>query len=134
MGTLAAQHTVGRIFDTDWTIANVAKLLRFNAARGMLRAGAVTGGRLAIQLNYLRTASARHLPTGVAVTFTRDEEGNCWHAALCFADRDHYLPWNAAIAEQWLAALFGADRARVQESVEAAPNAAIPVRHFKLPA
>jgi hypothetical protein len=134
MKTLAAQHTVGRIFDTDWTIANVAKLLRSNAARGMLRSGAVTGGRLAIQLNYLRTVSARHLPTGVIVTFTRDEEGNCWHAAFCFADLDHYLPWNDAIAEEWLAALFGADRPRVQESVDAAAAAASPVRHFRLPA
>jgi hypothetical protein len=134
MGTLAAQHTVGRIFDTDWTIANVAKLLKFNAARGMLRSGPATGGRLAIQLNYLRTVSARHLPTGVIVTFTREEEGNCWHAALCFADLDHYLPWNDAIAEEWLTALFGADRPRVLESFDPAPDASVPVRHFRLPA
>jgi hypothetical protein len=130
MSTLAAQHTVGRIFDTDWSIPNIAKLLKFNAARGMVRSGASTGGRLAIQLNYLRTVSARHLPTSAVVTFTREEEGNCWHAAICFADRDHYLPWNDAVAEEWLAALFGADRPRVQESADAAG----PVRHFKLPA
>ena len=134
MSTLAPQHTVGRIFDTDWSIANVVRLLKSNAARGMLRAGPVTGGRLEIQLNYLRTVSARHLPSGVTVTFTRDEEGNCWHAAICFADRDHYLPWNDGVAEEWLSALFGADRPRVRESVDAAPNPAIPVRHFKLPA
>jgi hypothetical protein len=127
--SLAPQHTVGRIFDTDWSIANIAKLLKFNAARGMLRAGPVTGGRLAIQLNYLRTASARHLPTGIVVTFTRDEEGNCWHAAIVFADLTDYRPWNESVAEQWLKALFGADRARLQESVDASG-----VRHFRLPA
>ena len=32
--TLDPRHTLGRIFGTDWTIANVAKLLRFNAAQG----------------------------------------------------------------------------------------------------
>ena len=128
MSTLAAQHTVGRIFDTDWSIANIAKLLKFNAARGMVRSGAATGGRLVIQLNYLRTVSARHLPTGAVVTFTREEEGNCWHAAICFADLNQYLPWNDAVAEEWLAALFGADRPRLQESVDAGGV----VRHFKL--
>lgn len=130
MSELAPQHLVGRIFDTDWTIANVAKLLKFNASRGMVRRGAATGGTLAILTNYLRTVSARHLPSGVIVTFTREEEGNCWHAAICFADLNQYLPWNDAIAEEWLAALFGEDRARLQESLD--PNG--PVRHFKLPA
>jgi len=130
MGTLAPQHQVGRIFDTDWTIANVAKLLKFNASRGMIRSGPATGGRLAIQLNYLRTCSARHMVSGAVVTFTREEEGNCWHAAICFADLNHYLPWNDAVAEEWLAALFGAERPRVTESADAGGV----VRHFKLPA
>jgi hypothetical protein len=130
MGSLAPQHQVGRIFDTDWTVANVAKLLKFNAARGMVRSGPATGGRLVIQLNYLRTVSARHMPTGAVVTFTREEEGNCWHAAICFADANHYLPWNNAVAEEWLAALFGADRPRLVESVDAGGV----VHHFKLPA
>ncbi len=130
MGSLAPQHQVGRIFDTDWTVANVAKLLKFNAARGMVRSGPATGGRLVVQLNYLRTVSARHMPTGAVVTFTREEEGNCWHAAICFADRDQYLPWNAAVAEEWLAALFGADRPRLVESVDAGGV----VHHFKLSA
>jgi hypothetical protein len=128
MSGLAPQHTVGRIFDTDWTIANVAKLLKFNAARGMVRRGVATGGTLAIQTNYVRTVSARHLPTNAVVTFTREEEGNCWHAAICFADLNQYLPWNDAVAEEWLAELFGAERPRVLESVDAGGV----VRHFKL--
>lgn len=128
MSGLAAQHQVGRIFDTDWTIANVAKLLKFNAARGMVRRGVATGGTLAIQLNYLRTVSARHMPTSVVVTFTREEEPNCWHAAICFADRNQYLPWNDVVAEEWLTALFGEDRARLVESADAGGV----VRHFRL--
>uniref|UniRef100_Q01NY4 Uncharacterized protein n=1 Tax=Solibacter usitatus (strain Ellin6076) TaxID=234267 RepID=Q01NY4_SOLUE len=130
MGPLEPRHLVGRIFGTDWTVANVAKLLKFNAARGMVRSGPATGGRLVIQANYLRTVSARHLPSGAVVTFTCEEEGNFWHAAICFADLNQYLPWNAAAAEEWLAALFGADRPRLQESVEAGGV----VHHFKLPA
>jgi hypothetical protein len=130
MTTLAPQHTVGRIFDTDWSVANVAKLLKFNAARGIMRSGPATGGRLAIQTNYLRTVSARHMPTNTVVTFTRDEEGNCWHAAICFADLNRYLPWNDQAAEEWLAELFGEDRVRVQESADAGGV----VRHFRLPA
>jgi hypothetical protein len=130
MSELAPQHMVGRIFDTDWTIANVAKLLKFNAARGMVRSGVATGGQLAIQTYYLRTVSARHLPTNVVVAFTREEEGNCWHAAICFADLNQYVPWNDAVAEEWLAALFGEDRPRVVESVDAAGV----VRHFRLAA
>jgi len=130
MSGVAAQHTVGRIFDSDWTIANIAKLLKFNAARGMVRKRAAQGGELAIQLNYLRTTSARHMPTNAVVTFTREEEGNCWHAAICFADLTQYLPWNAAVAEEWLAALFGADRERVTENVDAGGV----VHHYRLPA
>ena len=130
MGPLAPQHLVGRIFDTDWTIANVAKLLKFNAARGMVRRGPATGGQLAIQTNYLRTVSARHLPSGAVVTFTREQEGNCWHAAICFADFNQYLPWNEALAEEWLAELFGESRPLVEESVDAGGV----VHHFRVPA
>jgi hypothetical protein len=133
----AGPPALGRIFGNDWSIANVAKLLRFNAARGVLRdAGPVTGGLLAVNRDYIRTVSARHLPTRVSVTFTRDQSGNCWHAALCFAGTDAYLPWDDAIAEQWLEALFGQDRPRVREdtkitSAEAGRSSA---RHFKLDA
>jgi hypothetical protein len=64
------------------------------------------------------------------VTFTRDEEGNCWHAAICFADLNNYLPWNAALAEEWLAELFGESRPLAQESVDAGGV----VHHFRVPA
>jgi hypothetical protein len=123
---LDPQPTVGRIFGSDWTIANVAKLLRFNAGQDFLRAGPLIGGLREISQNYLRRTSARHLPSGITVTFRRDTTGN-WHAELCF----DCLPWNDAGAEEWLAALFLQDRPRVREVTESSsqPNK---VRHFKL--
>ena len=111
---LRPQHTVGRIFGTDWTIANVAKLLRFNAAQGYLRAGPLTGGMQEINQNYLRKTSARHYPTGMVVALRRDQTKN-WQAELSFASLDGYLPWNDAVAEEWLAALFLQDRPSVTE-------------------
>ena len=42
----------------------------------------------------------------------------------------YYLPWNDAVAEQWLDALFGADRPRLEETAD--PDGV--VRHFRLPA
>jgi hypothetical protein len=124
--------TIGRIFGTDWTIANVAKLLRFNAAQGFLRAGAQTGSMREVDQNYRRTTAARHLPSGVAVTFRRDAASN-YHAELCFASLDSYLPWDDAVAEAWLAALFLDHRPNVREvSDEAAQPGG--VRHFVLAA
>lgn len=111
---LRPQHTLGRIFGTDWTIANVAKLLRFNAAQGYLRAGPLTGGMQEINQNYLRKTSARHIPTGMVVALRRDADRN-WHAELCFAGLDGYLPWNDTVAEEWLEALFLQDRPNVSE-------------------
>jgi hypothetical protein len=133
---VAALSTEGRIFGTDWSIANVAKLLRSNAGRGMWRnAGATGGGMAAVNQYYIRTVSARHLPTGVSLIFMRLEDGNCWYASLCFAGADGYLPWNDGSAEQWLCALFGPDRPRVREEAIAAsgetPNRN--VRQFTLP-
>jgi hypothetical protein len=104
----------GRIFGTDWTIANVAKLLRFNAGQGALRAGPLTGGLWELQQNYLRTTAARHLPTSTAVSFRRDQAGG-YHAELCFADLEQYLPWNDPVAEEWLNALFLQYRPLVEE-------------------
>ena len=123
---LVPQHTLGRTFGSDWTIANVAKLLRFNAGQDFVRAGPLMGGLREIGENYLRRTSARHIPSGVTVTFRRDITGNR-HAELCFAGLDHYLPWDDALAEEWLAALFLQDRPRVREVTEDAPQ---PVRHF----
>ena len=80
-----------------------------------------------VQEDYLRRTSARHLPSGVAVTFRRDEKLN-YEAGLCFADLNHYLPWNDAIAEEWLAALFLEHRPLVREISEATEQ----IRHFKL--
>jgi hypothetical protein len=127
---LDPQPTLGRIFGNDWTIANVAKLLRFNAGQDFVRAGPLIGGLREISENYLRRTSARHLPSGVTVTFRRDLTGN-WHAEICFAEVDHYLPWNDALAEEWLAALFLHDRPRVQDVTEVTPQSNT-VRHFKL--
>jgi hypothetical protein len=124
---LAPQLTIGRIFGTDWTIANVAKLLRFNAGQGILRTGPLTGGLREIHQNYLRTTSARHLGSGVTATFRRDAGGN-WHAELCFAGLDRYLPWSDTVAEEWLEALFLQGRPLVVETTDAASQ----VRHFQL--
>ena len=128
--SLGPQPTLGRIFGSDWTIANVAKLLRFNAGQDFVRAGPLLGGLREISENYLRRTSAQHLPSGVTVTFRRDITAN-WHAEICFAGLDHYLPWNDALAEEWLAALFLQDRPRVREVTEGAPRPNT-VRHFKL--
>ena len=111
---VAAPHTEGRIFGTDWSIANVATLLRSNAARGVWRSTGTAGGYTAkINQNYVRTVSARHLPTSVTLIFMRLEDENCWYASLCFAGANDYLPWNGDTAEEWLWELFGEDRPRV---------------------
>jgi hypothetical protein len=120
----AAPRTEGRIFDTDWSVANVAKLLRSNAGRGVWRHAPVTGGSTAsVNQYYLRTVSAHHLPSGVCLIFMRLEQENCWYLSLCFAGADGVLPWNPETAELWLWALFGEDRPRVREAADANQNA-----------
>jgi hypothetical protein len=119
----AAPHTEGRTFDTDWSIANVAKLLRANASRGVWRGETGTGGsRGYVNQYYLRTVSALHLPSSVSVIFLRLEKENCWYASLCFARDEGLLPWNPETAELWLWALFGADRPRVVAVSEDRPG------------
>ena len=126
---IAAPQTEGRVFGTDWSIANVATLLRANAARGVWRSAGTTGGYAAkINQNYLRTVSARHLRSGVTLIFMQLEKEKCWYASLCFAGAQGYLPWNSEIAEQWLWALFDQERPRVQEETAANPS----VRQFTL--
>ena len=127
---IAAPQTEGRVFGTDWSIANVAKLLRSNAERGMWHNTGTTGGSMAkVNENYVRMVSARHLPTGVSLIFMRLKENEtCWYASLCFANGEGYSPWNADAAEQWLLALFGPDRPRILEN-----PAAGSVRQFTLP-
>jgi len=49
---LDPQPNVGRIFGNDWTIANIATLLRFNAGQEYLRAGPLIGGLREINENY----------------------------------------------------------------------------------
>jgi hypothetical protein len=120
---IATPHTEGRTFGTDWSIVNVATLLRANAGRGTWHRTGATGGTLAkVNQNYIRTVSARHLPTSVSLIFMRLEDGNCWYASLCFADADDYLPWKGHVAERWLCALFGEDRPRVIEDAGTAPE------------
>jgi hypothetical protein len=120
----AAPRTLGRIFDTDWSVANVARLLRANAGRGVWRpAGATGGSTWSVNQYYLRTVSARHLPSGVSLIFMRLERENCWYLSLCFAGADELLPWNPEAAELWLWALFGEDRPRVREAPGVSPSA-----------
>jgi hypothetical protein len=66
----------------------------------------------------------------VSLIFMRLARENCWYASLCFASAEGYLPWNAAIAERWLCALFGEDRPRVCVENEDHPS----VRQFTLTA
>jgi len=111
---IAAPHTEGRVFGADWSIANVATLLRSNATRGAWRSAGTSGGLTAkLNQNYVRTVSAQHLPTGVTLIFMRLEAEHCRYASLCFASADDYTPWNGTIAEQWLCALFGPERSQV---------------------
>ena len=132
---IAAPHTEGRTFGTDWSIVNVAALLRANAVRGTWRPTEATGGTLGkVNQNYLRTVSAMHLPTGVSLIFMRLEDENCWYASLCFADAGDYSPWKEDVAERWLCALFGEDRPRLIEDSGTAPEDVLEssVRQFKL--
>jgi len=82
---------------------------------------------------YLRTVSARHLPTSTSLIFMQLEAGNCWYASLCFTAADDYLPWNEEAAELWLWALFGQDRPAVVES-SSEDGASPSVRQFTLTA
>jgi hypothetical protein len=109
---IATPVTPGRIFDTDWSIANVAKLLRANAGRGVWNEENAAGSTRTINQHYLRTASARHQPSGVSLLFIRLRKQNCWYASLCFDNGQ----WNAEVAELWLKCLFGEDRHLITET------------------
>jgi hypothetical protein len=110
---IAGPRTEGRILGSDWSVPNVAKLLRSNAGTGAWDSSrAVDGRRAAANQYYIRKGSALHLPTKVSLIFIRLAQQRCWYASLCFADSDGYLPWNEQAAEQWLCALFGEDRPR----------------------
>ena len=126
---IAGPHTAGRTLGTDWSIANVAKLLRSNAGMGSWDSScAASASREAVNRYYIRKGSAKHLPTNLSLIFIRLAKQSCWYASLCFAGADGYLPWNAEAAEQWLLALFGEDRPQVV--VEDAENPS--VRQFTL--
>lgn len=71
---------------------------------------------MAVNQYYLRTVSARHLPSALSLIFMRLEQEECWYASLCFTGAQGLLPWNTEIAELWLCALFGEDRPRVVEA------------------
>jgi hypothetical protein len=112
---IAGPHTEGRTLGTDWSIANVVKLLRANAERGSWHPVEPAHGSLAaVNQYYVRKVSAKHLPTSVSLIFMRLAKENCWYASLCFASADEYLPWDADAAEPWLRELFGEDRAGVR--------------------
>ncbi len=103
---IAAPTTPGRIFDTDWSIANVAKLLRANAGRGVWNEESAAGSTRTINQYYLRTCSARHQPSSLSLIFMRLQQQNCWYTSLCFDDGQ----WNEEVSELWLKCLFGEDR------------------------
>ena len=126
----ASPKTLGRTFDTDWSIGNVAKLLRSNANRGVWQSSGSTGGSTAaVNQNYLRTVSARHRPSGASVVFLRLQQEQSWYLSLCFVGTGGaYAAWDPAAAEEWMWALFGEDRPRVLES-----GSQTNVRQFTLP-
>ena len=124
---LDLQHIAGRIIGNDWTIANVATLLRFNASQSTLRSGPLTSSQRQINQDYLRKTSAHHLSSGVTVAFRRDET-SVWYAELSFVGPQ---AWNEAVAEEWLAALFLQQRPNVRESRKAGPQPE-GVRRFEL--
>jgi hypothetical protein len=121
----------GRIYGPEWSIENVARRLRFEAERGSLR-----GVDLKEDASYRRKCSARHVPSGCSIIFTRDDvpmNPRGWHASLCFIGEDDYRPWNEEIAERWLAALYGEFRPRVTPyGARTEIGAAKGVRHFVL--
>jgi hypothetical protein len=126
---IAGPHTEGRTLGADWSISNVAKLLRSNAGSGAWDSSRATDSRqAAVNQHYVRKGSAKHLPTNVSLIFMRLQNQSCWYASLCFAGADGYLPWNAQAAEQWLWALFGEDRPRVIVAETENPS----VRQFRL--
>jgi hypothetical protein len=125
---VAGPRSEGRTFGKDWSIANVAKLLRSNAERGAWDTSVTSGDAAQVNQYYLRKVSAKHMPTGVSIILMRLKKENCWYASLCFAGADTYFPWNDEIAERWLGALFGEDRARLR--MEEAENPS--VRQFTL--
>jgi len=107
----------GRVYGHQWSLENVARLLRFHASRGFL-----TGRDLRADAEYRLKCSARHIATECSVIFTRDnviEPGvgavRGWHASICFIGENCYRPWNDEIADRWLAALFLEDRPGVAE-------------------
>ena len=126
---VAGPRTEGRTFGNDWSVMNVARLLRSNAGRGAWDSAPATAGSLAdVNQYYFRKAAAKHLPTSVSVILMRLAKEDCWYASLCFADNDGYLSWNANTAEQWLCAMFGQERSMVRIEDERNPS----VRQFTL--
>jgi hypothetical protein len=122
----------GRIYGPGWSIENVARRLRFEADRGFLR-----GVDFKADAEYRKKCSARHVPSGCSVIFTRDDvplNPKGYHASICFVGESGYEPWNEATADRWLLALFGADVARVKAYTAALTPVGRPkgVRHFLL--
>jgi len=121
----------GRVYGTEWSIENVAHRVRSKAVHGFLR-----GVDLREDALYRRKCSARHVPSRCSVIFTRDNvplNPKGYHASICFIGEEVYLPWNDEIAEQWLAALYGEDRARVRSyGALTSVGSEKGVRHFML--
>jgi hypothetical protein len=101
----------GRLYGREWSLENVARLLRYHAGRGFL-----LGQDPKADARYRQSCTARHAPTQTSVIFTRDNLGGSligWHASLCFIGINEYLPWDEETAGRWLRALYGDDLGRV---------------------
>jgi hypothetical protein len=127
----AGPRTAGRVYGTDWSIANVATLLRSHAGRGVWHRTTPAGGYAAkSNQHYLQTVSALHLPTNVSLILMQLED--CWQASLCFCTEGEFAPWNDEVAELWLRALFGQDRPAVRTASDGEAPLTPSVRNFTL--
>lgn len=108
-----------RNFDQHWLRHNIAQWMRVNA----MRSGTYDG--LATESNrwLMRSCTARHLPSGTLLIFTRDagmhssgwwknpDYERCWHLSLSFHDpiTGEDGPKDARLTDEWLEAFYGDD-------------------------
>ena len=103
-----------REYGEDWSIERLASQLRMEADTGFMR-----GVDPRADIIYRNKCAARHRPSHLSVIFTRDKFLDStlmgYHASLCFIGEGTYLPWDDAMAEEWLCALYGDGRPRARD-------------------
>lgn len=108
-----------RNFDQHWLKFSIAKWMRNNAARSPTYNGLATAANQAL----IESMTARHLPSGTLIIFTRDagmhssgwwknpDYERCWHLSLSFHDpiTGEDGPKDTKLTEEWLDAFYGDD-------------------------